>query len=487
MKMAATADDILKKLTGFEQWRDGQEPAFSAILAGQSGLCIFPTGSGKSLLYQLRALQLQQEKLGELVVVISPLIALIQDQKKKAQEMGIDALEFHSALPSEDKQKRLRDLSAGKGSLCFATPERFLKPEFREAIGSRTVRNFFVDEAHCVSQWGHDFRPEYLKVGEIRQFLGNPPAVALTATATLEARADIQKVLNLGEQDFLINTGIERPNLSLSVLDVYGFDTKITELKKIIASPVDSPLIIYFTLIDTLKKVFESLPPNENFLVYHGLLPGHQKQKVFKQFLRLEKPVVFATPAFGLGVDRADIRKVVHFEMPGSVEAYFQEVGRAGRDGQAAAATLFFDEEDVLIQKDFIDWSFPEFSFVQNVFTEIERNPAAVLSQGIGYLQEKLVGRSRNTAKVESAVRLLKAWGCYTETDAIEIVRKPELSDEKSEKSAERRKNMQIKLLTFLQFLKHNKTCRFQFIRNYFSEDQGEPCGRCDNCLSQHS
>ena len=332
MTHTRSANDVLNNVFGYRAFRGTQEAIIERTLADKHSLVLMPTGGGKSLCYQVPALMRDG-----LTIVLSPLIALMKDQVDTLNARGIDATFINSSLSKEARIARYRAIANGSYKLLYVTPERFQKPDFRDVLSVRKVPLLAVDEAHCVSQWGHDFRPDYTRVGEIRQFLSYPTTLALTATATREVQRDIVQQLGLEEADVeLFHEGIERPNLALVVEEVWGEDDKLQHLLTILRKfkAHDGGHIIYFTLIKTLERLShlleeEGVPHG----CYHGSLRPVDRKRMQERFLSGKEPIVLATNAFGMGIDKANIRTVTHAEVPGSLESYYQEIGRAGRDG----------------------------------------------------------------------------------------------------------------------------------------------------------
>lgn len=478
--MNATLLEKLRENFPYSSFRPGQAETLEVLAAGGSALSLLPTGQGKSLIYQFMA----KTEPG-LVLVISPLIALMQDQAAKATALGIDTGFVNSNVASDEREKRLKRLAEGRYKMFLVTPERFRKENFREAVAKRDVSLMVVDEAHCASLWGHDFRPDFAKLGEIRALLGNPRVLAVTATATPEVQKDIRKILRFAESDPTIFAGLERPNLSLNVTEAYGLEEKLTELKREIE---ESPgtTIVYFTLIDTLMKAAREFErAGTRPLQYHGDLPPGLRRKNLKSFMEDEAPLMFATPAFGLGIDRPDVRLLAHMEMPGSLEAYFQEAGRAGRDGNDARAVLFLDEEDVSIQMEFLKWSHPEESFLMKVYDLIASRRGEVDQGGFDFLREQMVFKSKRDYRVEAAVNIMERWGALESSDdpfPFRAVSPPTKEMIAAEMSGERLKNQNMKLLQMLRFAKDTEKCRMRTIHEYFGVMDSDDCGVCDNC-----
>jgi ATP-dependent DNA helicase RecQ len=413
-------EQILKQFFGHAQFRGCQQAVIERVMAGGHTLVIMPTGAGKSVCYQVPALV---EGDG-LTLVISPLIALMKDQVDGLQDRGIDATFINSSLKRQAREKRQRQLLEGRYRLLYVTPERFRKEAFLDVIAKRSVDLLAVDEAHCISTWGHDFRPDYTRLTEIRGKLGNPTTIALTATATPDVQVDIVRQLGLDASDVqMFHEGIDRPNLALEVEKVWGDDDKIEQIQRI-CTESDGGGIVYFALIKTLERLSDRL--NDIGLyheVYHGKLDMKPRRRIQERFMAQSNTLVLATNAFGMGIDKADIRFVTHAEIPGSMESYYQEIGRAGRDGKPSVCTLLYDENDLLIQMEFLRWSNPDADYYRRVFELLQHEAERVDAFGIDWIKETLHARqAKHDHRLETALAMLERHG------AIEGTIRPELS-----------------------------------------------------------
>lgn len=402
--------DTLRNRFGFNEYRGAQKEALMYLNQGENVLTIMPTGMGKSLIYQMVALADQG-----LVLVISPLIALMKDQVDHAKKIGIRAGFINSSLTMQQRQEAYQKLKAQHYQLLFVTPERFKKQEFLESLAQAKISLLAIDEAHCISQWGHDFRPDYTRIQEFRSFLGDPLTLALTATATLAVQDDIVKQLGVSSIQRL-SYGVERPNLNLHCYEVHGIDEKIRTLL-MLRNQINGPIIVYGALIQTLKKMsYELSRLGVAHCLYHGQLGDRDRRRNQDRFLKDQVDMIIATPAFGLGVNKPNVRSVIHVELPGSIEAYFQEVGRAGRDGKTADNFLLFDPDDISIQMDFIKWSNPDPGFVKHVYQLIKDYRDRILVEGLEFLRQKMNFYNSRDFRLETTINLLERWG------AIEVL-----------------------------------------------------------------
>jgi ATP-dependent DNA helicase RecQ len=334
---------LLRRTFRLQRLRPGQREVIESVLAGQDTLAIMPSGAGKSLCYQLPTLQMRGT-----TVVVSPLIALMKDQSDKLEERGVDAARVNSALSARELRESMRRIRGREADFIFTTPEQLANPSVLEELKRNRVDLFVVDEAHCITQWGHDFRPAYLQLGAALRALGKPTLLALTATATPDVVEDIGRQLGRPRMQVL-NTGVYRPNLYFEVVQTTNAAEKKQALLEVVRSPGAG--IVYCATVREAKAVHAWLmAQGEEAELYHGRLGGRERAERQDAFMGGAARTMVATNAFGMGIDRPDIRHIVHYQLPGSLEAYYQEAGRAGRDGEEARCTLLYDHADRRVQ-----------------------------------------------------------------------------------------------------------------------------------------
>ncbi|WP_267641832.1 DNA helicase RecQ [Enterococcus faecium] len=343
-------NDLLKQYFGYDEFRPGQKEIIQKVIDQENVLGIMPTGSGKSICYQLPALLLDG-----LTVVVSPLISLMKDQVDAANQLGIPATFINSSLDGYETARRFQEIDRQQYRLLYIAPERFIMPDFIQAMKRWNVRMIAIDEAHCISQWGHDFRPSYLQMAnQLDQLPNRPVIVALTATATVQVAADIKRLLKIPENNH-IQTGFERENLRFQIIKDQKKEQYLIEYLKINKNQSG---IIYASTRKEVDRLYHLLKKFD-FSVgrYHGGLNENERTEMQEAFLYDRLQLIVATNAFGMGINKSNVRFVIHYQIPGSLEAYYQEAGRAGRDGLSSEAILLFSPQDIQVQKFFIQQS----------------------------------------------------------------------------------------------------------------------------------
>ncbi len=470
------AHDMLRESFGFPAFRPGQAEALEHVLAGRDTLVVMPTGSGKSLIYQLAALMRPGTSL-----VISPLIALMKDQIDSLIKRNIAATFINSTLDGAEQMRRLHALSAGEYKIVLVAPERLRNRAFRDAMARVSLSMLVVDEAHCMSQWGHDFRPDYLHIAEARTTFRAPLTLALTATATPRVQDDIVRLLDIPNAARLI-TGFNRPNLIFEVVAASDAKAKLNLVREYV-NAADGAGIIYTGTRRDAEEVaaFVREVVGVQARHYHGTLDASTRAQVQDAFMAGDLPIVVATNAFGMGIDRPDVRFVLHYAMPGTVEAYYQEAGRAGRDGLPARATLLYSPQDYALHEFFIENDAPSADELQAVHAFARRNPNALALDAI----ERATGLPQLKARVAlEQLETINALQRGTDQFKVGALNARALQD-LARQIAQRREHKRA-LLDMMTVYAETDACRRRTILNYFG-DRGDADAPlcCDNCLAR--
>jgi len=345
--MSATIHTTLKTVFGYHQFRAPQQEVIERIIAGEDVFLVMPTGGGKSLCYQIPALHRDG-----VAIVVSPLISLMKDQVDALLANGVQAACLNSSLSSAEARQVSRQMDSGELDLLYVAPERLMMPEFLERLASSKLALFAIDEAHCISQWGHDFRPEYTQLGRLRQLFTSVPIVAMTATADPETRKDILNQLGLPDATVFV-AGFDRPNITYTVIPK---EKPLAQLASFLRNRRDESGIVYALSRKRVEQVAEKLQTaGFSAAAYHAGLPDDERRRVQEAFQRDDIRIVVATVAFGMGIDKPNVRFVVHYDLPKSVESYYQETGRAGRDGLPSEALMLFGMGDLMTARKLIE------------------------------------------------------------------------------------------------------------------------------------
>lgn len=478
---ALAPEAALARHFGHAVFRPGQRDLIDAVLAGRDALGVLPTGTGKSLTYQLPALLLPG-----LTLVISPLKALMKDQFDGLRARGIAATAIHSDLDAAEVRQRIEALRAGRFKLALVAPERFATPAFRAALGDLNVSLFAVDEAHCISEWGHDFRPSYLTLASAIHAVGRPPVLAVTATATGRVRKEITELLGLRDPKVVV-TGFDRPNFTYEVRKVAD-ERRRVELARAVLDEAPGPSIMYVGAQRRAEDVAGELRrQGVAARAFHAGLPAGEKRATQDAFMGGDLRVVVATTAFGMGVDKADVRSVVHLDLPKSLEQYYQEAGRAGRDGAPALCVLINVPSDAERTRFLIDKGYPNPAYVADIHRFVGDKGGECLTslEALAWA----VKAGDKVRDVETALRSLTKRGwleAVSDRDGtlrlVLLRRDGHPYDPEVKAADQRRKARELDRFAAVEDLVLTTACRRATVLRYFGDEAPDRCGRCDRC-----
>jgi ATP-dependent DNA helicase RecQ len=478
--------EFARDVLGYEEFRPGQEQAMQAVVSGRDTLAVLPSGAGKTAIYQVAG-----QLLDGPVVVVSPLIALQRDQVERLTEIAAEAgsaAQLNSTLSAGDHREVLESVGDGSVRFVFLAPEQLTKPEVVDAIAEAKPALFVVDEAHCVSAWGHDFRPDYLRLGGVIEQLGHPTVLALTATAAPPVRAEIVERLEMRDPEIVV-AGFDRPEIRLEVdhyADAYGKEQGV--LDRVLAEIGEGrgPGIVYGATRKGTEEIAAQLADRGlRARHYHAGLNKGDREDTQRAWMDDELDVVVATTAFGMGIDKPDTRFVVHAEPADSVDSYYQEIGRAGRDGDPALAVLVYRQEDLGLRRFFAAGT-PAEEELQQVAGLVQAAAAAGIEDGVDVkaLREETgrgatpLARDLNLLEQVEAVVLDEDGAAHPTDDGPS----PAEAAEAARELAEHHEKVDQSRVEMMRGYAETTQCRRQFLLGYFGEQLDEPCGNCDNC-----
>ncbi|MBW3634494.1 MAG: RecQ family ATP-dependent DNA helicase [Chloroflexi bacterium] len=473
--LSEVVDQAVQEKLGHEQLRPGQEEAVTAVLEGRDTLAVMPTGAGKSAIYQIAGALIPGA-----TVVVSPLIALQRDQVEAIAEENVgDAALVNSTLRAAEREEALDEFEEGATEFLFLAPEQLANEEMLARLQAVKPTLFVVDEAHCISEWGHDFRPEYLRLGAVVETLAHPRILALTATASPPVQQEIVERLGMREPQIIVR-GFDRPNIRLAV---EGFADEEEKREELVARVLDAPKpgIVYAATRRHTEELAAALcQQGVNAVAYHAGMAAGERARIQEAFMSDAVDVIVATTAFGMGVDKPNVRFVYHLDVSESVDAYYQEIGRAGRDGEPAEAILFFRREDLNLRR--------FFAASGQVDADQMERVAEVVQDADGSLAIAEISEEVDLSKTKVTVALsrLEEVGAVDVLPTGEVVATVEEDvAEAAEEAAEAQENLRKFARSRIEMMRayaDMRDCRREYILNYFGEGYAPPCGNCDNC-----
>jgi ATP-dependent DNA helicase RecQ len=474
-------DRVAREAFGFETLRPGQREAIESVLAGRDTLVVMSTGSGKSAIYQIAGLLTDGA-----TVVVSPLIALQRDQVDDlADRAAGGAAQLNSALPAAVRERALAELAEDALEFLLLAPEQLANEEVLGELAAARPSLLVVDEAHCISEWGHDFRPDYLRLGAAAEALGRPTILALTATAAPPVRDEIVERLHLRDANVLVR-GFDRPNVDLAVERFHGdqgAERKLRALQDAI-DEAPKPGIVYVATRRQAEELADALCDRAvSAASYHAGMRGAARDAVQERFMDGELDAVVATTAFGMGIDKADVRWVFHSEVSESLDAYYQEIGRAGRDGEPARAVLFYRSEDLGLRRVFAGTGHVDVDEIAHVLDAVRSAGGALAPAALQQeleLSETKLATALSRLEEAGAVKVLPSGDVEPVTAGAAAVRAAAESEEK-------RRAFERSRVDMMRGYAETADCRRAFILSYFGEPFTPPCGSCDNCRSGRS